>query len=402
MAKKRQPTTTTAAAKDDQPLTPASKSNKPPPSKKPEEDKVEEIDDEEEVISVNTSSSEGEEKDDDDNDEEDDEEEDQAPSSKTVQHAKSKEDEDNDEEETDSDSDDETVPPPKLKSINSKSNDETLKSKSKPKSSASTGRSGTKRSADDDTKQSKKKKTVAADDDEKEKEVENKKSGDDLKKLFQRVFTEEDELTILKGLVDFKEEKGTDPLKNPTAFYEEVKKSISFPVTLDQLKDKMRRLKTKFENKMKICKNGKTPTFSKPVEEEMFEFSKKIWGGTDENGKPNEKQVAAKKPPTTKKLVMEPDFQVGSTSDGKENPGSSFTMTEMHRFDKSVSGVFGVSIGLLKSESKLIEESKRVELERRWKELRVAELKCTAMRAELTEDHAKLILEALQSSSSDD
>jgi hypothetical protein len=164
----------------------------------------------------------------------------------------------------------------------------------------------------------------------------------------------------------------------------------------------MRRLKTKFENKMKICKNGKIPTFSKPVEEEMFEYSKKIWGDTDENGKAAEKQVAAKKPPTMKKLVMETDFQVGSSSDGKENPGSSYIMTEMHRFDKSVSGVFGVSIGLLKSESKLIEESKRVELERRWKELRVAELKCTAMRAELTEDHAKLILEALQSSSSDD
>jgi hypothetical protein len=383
MAKKRQTNTTTAAS--NQPLTPASKSNKPPPpSKKPEEDKVEEIDDDEEVISVNTSSSEGEE--DDDDDAEDD--------------AKSKKDEDNDEEETDSsDSDDETVPPPKIKSINSKS-------------SASTARSGTKRSADDDTKhsaddntkQSKKKKTISAADDEKkkEKEVDNKKSGDDSKKLFQRVFTEDDELTILKGLVDFKEEKGTDPLKYPADFYEEVKKSISFAVTLDQLKDKMRRLKTKFENKMKICKNGKIPTFSKPVEEEMFEYSKKIWGDTDENGKAAEKQVAAKKPPTMKKLVMETDFQVGSSSDGKENPGSSYIMTEMHRFDKSVSGVFGVSIGLLKSELELIEESKRVEIEKKWKELRVAELKCVAMRAKLSEDLAKLILEAVQSSSSDD
>jgi hypothetical protein len=383
MAKKRQTNTTNAAS--NQPLTPASKSNKPPPpSKKPEEDKVEEIDDDEEVISVNTSSSEGEE--DDDDDAEDD--------------AKSKKDEDNDEEETDSsDSDDETVPPPKIKSINSKS-------------SASTARSGTKRSADDDTKhsaddntkQSKKKKTISAADDEKkkEKEVDNKKSGDDSKKLFQRVFTEDDELTILKGLVDFKEEKGTDPLKYPTDFYEEVKKSISFAVTLDQLKDKMRRLKTKFENKMKICKNGKIPTFSKPVEEEMFEYSKKIWGDTDENGKAAEKQVAAKKPPTMKKLVMETDFQVGSSSDGKENPGSSYIMTEMHRFDKSVSGVFGVSIGLLKSELELIEESKRVEIEKKWKELRVAELKCVAMRAKLSEDLAKLILEAVQSSSSDD
>jgi hypothetical protein len=61
-----------------------------------------------------------------------------------------------------------------------------------------------------------------------------------------------------------------------------------------------------------------------------------------------------------------------------------------------------VSIGLLKSELELIEESKRVEIEKKWKELRVAELKCVAMRAKLSEDLAKLILEAVQSSSSDD
>ncbi|KAK2395870.1 DNA-binding storekeeper protein-related transcriptional regulator [Trifolium repens] len=378
MAKKRQPTTT--ASKDDQPLTPASKTNKPPPSKKPEEDKV----DDEEVISVNTSSSEGEEEGDDDDAEDDEEEE-------------SKNDEDKEDEEetdTDSDSDDETVPPSKLKS-----NDETLKSKPKPKSSAAPARSGTKRSAVVDTKQSKKKKTVAAADDydeEKEKEVENKKSGDDSKKQFQRVFTEDDELAILKGLVDFNEEKGTDPLKYITAFYQEVKSSIHFPVTLDQLRDKIRRLKGKFETKMKSCKNGKTLTFSKPIEEEMFEFGKKIWGGgtvVEENEKPIEK--LSKKEPAAKK----PDFQIGRSSAAKENLGPSFIYTEM---DKGISGVFGLSTDILKSGVELIEESKRVELERRWKELRVTELNCIAKRAELARDQARLILEVVQSSSSSD
>jgi hypothetical protein len=236
--------------------------------------------------------------------------------------------------------------------------------------------------------------------------VENKKSGDDSKKQFQRVFTEDDELAILKGLVDFNEEKGTDPLKYITAFYQEVKSSIHFPVTLDQLRDKIRRLKGKFETKMKSCKNGKTLTFSKPIEEEMFEFGKKIWGGVtvvEENGKPNEKiskkEPAAKKPPTTKKLVMEPDLQIGSSSGAKENLGPSFIYTEM---DKGISGVFGLSTDILKSGVELIEESKRVELERRWKELRVTELNCIAKRAELARDQARLILEAVQSSSSSD
>jgi hypothetical protein len=410
MAKKRQPTTT-ATAKDDQPLTPASKNDQPPPSKKPEEEKVEEKEDEE-VTSEEASSSEGEEDDEEDDDEE------QTPSSKTVPPAKSesKKDELNeDEEETDTDSDSDQEPPPKLKSINLKSIDETLKSKPQPKSSAAPARSGTKRSADDDTKQSKKKKTIAAAaaDDEKVKEVDNKKSGDDSKKLFVRVFNEDDELAILKGFLDFTEKTGTDPLKYPTAFYNDVKTSIHFPVTLDQLKDKVRRLKLKFENKMKSCKNGKTPNFSKPIEEKMFEFGKKIWGGTivEENGKPNlkpsKKKLAVKKSPTTK--VMEPDLplmvwketsKVGS-SVGKENPDLSLMLNEMEQFDRSVSSVFGSGTDLLKSGVELIEESKRVELERRWNELRVTELKLVEMRAALVEDQASWILDAMKSASSD-
>ncbi|XP_045789587.1 GLABROUS1 enhancer-binding protein-like [Trifolium pratense] len=423
MAKKRQ--RTPAASKDDEPLTPvskndqpltsASKNDPPPPSKKPEEEKKDE--DDEDSSSEEASSSEGEE---DDDSEDDESEEEQPPPSKPASKtpqtdndkSESKKDEDDeDEEETDTDSDQE--PPPKLKSINSKSIDETLKSKPQPKSSAAPARSGTKRSAESDTKlveeakQSKKKKTTAAADDKKEQEEDNKKPGDDSKKLFQRVFNEDDELAILEGLVDFTAKTGNDPAKYPTAFYDDVKKSIHFPVTLEQLKDKVRRLKLKFDNKMKSCKNGKTPTFSKPIEEKMFEFGKKIWGGNvvEENGKPDEKpskKGAVKKSPTTKKLDMEPDLSlVASKETRKENPGSGFIMNEMHRFDKSVSGLFGSGMDLLKSGVELLEESKRIELEKRWKELQIAELKVVNMRAELSEKQSRLIMDALMSSSSD-
>ncbi|GAU50941.1 hypothetical protein TSUD_411370 [Trifolium subterraneum] len=414
MAKKKQPPTTAAAAKDDEPLTPASKKDQPPPSKKPEEDKVEEKDDEDST-SEEASSSEGEESDDGSSEDDDDEEQQKTPSSqpasKTAPSAKSgskkDEEEEDDDEETDSDSDHE--PPPKLKSINSKSIDRTLKSKPEPKSTATPARSGTKRSAEDDTKQSKKKKTTVTSDNakekEKEKEEDNKKPGDDSKKLFQRVFNEDDEVAILQGLVEFTAKPGNDPVKYPTAFYQHVKDSIHFPVTLEQLKDKVRRLKGKFETKMKNCKSGKPPTFSKPIEEKMFEYGKKIWGGKigEENGKTDEKpskKGAAKKSPTTKKLVMEPDLLVVSNETRKENPGSSYILNEMDRFDKSLSGVFGSSMDLMKSGLELLEESKRVELETRWKELRFAELKLVAMRAELAVDQGRLILDEFKSSSS--
>jgi hypothetical protein len=76
-------------------------------------------------------------------------------------------------------------------------------------------------------------------------------------------------------------------------------------------------------------------------------------------------------------------------------------LNEMEQFDRSVSSVFGSGTDLLKSGVELIEESKRVELERRWNELRVTELKLVEMRAALVEDQASWILDAMKSASSD-
>ncbi|CAI8597306.1 unnamed protein product [Vicia faba] len=397
---------TTAAPKDDQPLTPAPKDDEKPSPPRPEEGKVEEQDDED--LSSASSSSEAEDEDEDeaeDDDEEDDSSKNATPPANSRPNPKTEDDSDSeDEEETDSDSEDE--PAPKLKSLNSSSKPlDQIKSKAEPKPSAAPARSGTKRpTPDNDPKQAKKTKTG---------EEDNKKSGDDSKRLFQRVFNEDDEMAIIKGLYDFITKTQTDPFKYHSAFYEFVKKSIHFKVTLEQLRDKIRRLKHKYETK---AKTGKTPNFSKQNDRIIFEFSQKIWGGkfnvneAEEKGKPNgklsQKEPAAKKPRTTKKLVLEPDSPMVVKETRKvertdtENRGPSLALNELIRFDESVSAT-RETIGAMKRGMELIEESERKELARRWEKVQIAEMEVFKMRADLAVDQAMSILDALKSSSSD-
>jgi len=176
-----------------------------------------------------------------------------------------------------------------------------------------------------------------------------------------------------------------------------VKKSVHFKVTLDQLRDKIRRLKLKYENK---TKSGKT-TFSKPVEETMFELSKKIWGGKvdvnegEGNGKVNGK--AAKKEPaikkaaaarTTKKLVMEPDSPMVLSKD----TGLSLVSNETIHFEPV--------IDVVKRGVESIEESKKGELERLMNKYRIAEMELFMQKSELAKETAIKIRDALNSSSS--
>lgn len=387
MAKKN---SATAAVKDDPP---------------PQEDKIEQQDEnDEETSSEAGSSSEGGEE-----EEEESSEEDQNPPPKTTPPPKTnpknnsaEDDEDEDEEETDTDEDE---PPPKTKPI-----EQTLKSGTKP--SIAPARSGTKRPAENnDAKQSNKKKTTEEKNKKKEKEPEEDDNNNNKKASFQRVFTEDDEVAILQGLVDFTAKSGNDPTKHLSAFYQIVKKSVHFKVTLDQLRDKVRRLRLKFENKLK---SGKTPTFSKPIEETMFELSKKIWGGGkvdvnegEENGKVNgkagKKEPAAKKAAaarTTKKLVMEPDSPLVvlkenrkvDRGNGKEDTGLSLDSNEMIHFEPV--------IDVVKRGVESIEESKKGELERLMNKYRIAEMELFMQKTELAKETATKIRDALNSSSS--
>ncbi|ANM60796.1 DNA-binding storekeeper protein-related transcriptional regulator [Arabidopsis thaliana] len=111
-------------------------------------------------------------------------------------------------------------------------------------------------------------------------EEEKKKSGgggeETKKTYFQRLWTEDDEIVVLQGLIDDKKDTG---VSNTNKVYELVKKSISFDVSKNQLMEKLRALKKKYENNLGKAKDGVEPTFVKPHDRKAFELSKLVWGG---------------------------------------------------------------------------------------------------------------------------
>ncbi|CAN1125212.1 Probable transcription factor At1g66420 [Linum perenne] len=93
------------------------------------------------------------------------------------------------------------------------------------------------------------------------------------KSRFQRIWSEDDEIILLEGLIDFFE-RGLDPFKEIVKFHDFIKKNLSddfFP-SPSQVKNKAVRMKKKFNKNQ----NGKGLT--KPHEQKCFNLSKAIWG----------------------------------------------------------------------------------------------------------------------------
>ncbi|KAM7254955.1 hypothetical protein ACFE04_020196 [Oxalis oulophora] len=101
----------------------------------------------------------------------------------------------------------------------------------------------------------------------------------DRKPLFQRLFTEKDEITLLQGIIDYTANIGNDPFTRIAAFYDYIKQSLQCDATEAQLHYKMKRMKKKYINisNRKGIKAGKEPNFTKHHERVLFDLSKKIW-----------------------------------------------------------------------------------------------------------------------------
>nr|VDC76192.1 unnamed protein product [Brassica rapa] len=68
---------------------------------------------------------------------------------------------------------------------------------------------------------------------------------------FQRLWSEEDEVSLLQGMIDFKADSGKSPYEDMDRFYELASKSISFEASKIQFVDKIRSLKRKYMGKAK-------------------------------------------------------------------------------------------------------------------------------------------------------
>ncbi|CAN6830157.1 unnamed protein product [Brassica oleracea var. botrytis] len=91
---------------------------------------------------------------------------------------------------------------------------------------------------------------------------------------FQRLWSEEDEVSMLQGMIDFKADTGKSPYEDMDRFYEITSKSISFEASKIQFVDKIRSLKRKYMGKVK---HG-AESLTKNHDIDCLKLANYIWG----------------------------------------------------------------------------------------------------------------------------
>ncbi|XP_016452114.2 putative transcription factor At3g04930 [Nicotiana tabacum] len=106
---------------------------------------------------------------------------------------------------------------------------------------------------------------------------------DSQRKLFQRLWTDEDEIELLQGFLDYTIQRGLNNSSTPqhhydtTAFYDQIKSKFQLDFNKNQLVEKLRRLKKKYRTVMSKMGSGKEFVFKSAHDHATFEISRKIW-----------------------------------------------------------------------------------------------------------------------------
>ncbi|KAL3631721.1 hypothetical protein CASFOL_024705 [Castilleja foliolosa] len=106
---------------------------------------------------------------------------------------------------------------------------------------------------------------------------------DESRKLFQRLWTDEDEIELLQGFLDYTTNRcgphsSSQHHHDTTAFYDQIKSKFQLDFNKNQLVEKLRRLKKKYRNVINKFGSGKDYAFKSPHDQITFEISSKIWG----------------------------------------------------------------------------------------------------------------------------
>lgn len=218
------------------------------------------------------------------------------------------------------------------------------------------------------------------------------------KQLFQRLWSEDDEIVLIKGMINYVETKGKDPIADVNDFHEFVKNSLNVDVNNGQMTAKVKRLKAKFKNNVgKIEQNGKVRSLSNPHEKKMYELSETLWGG-DNNKNAAIVNCTTKKanPKPTANQKLKENCNAVASGEIKLNGGLESGKNVMHSMG-------GIRIPITDEDImnrglELLSGPKKVELEEKWNDLKVQELKHYLKKLELLKEQGELVLNAIKKS----
>ncbi|KAF8396976.1 hypothetical protein HHK36_018614 [Tetracentron sinense] len=117
---------------------------------------------------------------------------------------------------------------------------------------------------------------------------------DESRRLFQRLWTDEDEIGLLQGFLDFTTQRGTQNSSHhhdTGPFYDQIKTRLQLDFNKNQLVEKLRRLKKKFRNVVSRISSGKDFSFKSPHDQATFEISRKIWSNISGGGGAEESRL---------------------------------------------------------------------------------------------------------------
>ncbi|KAL6567473.1 hypothetical protein OROGR_001141 [Orobanche gracilis] len=256
-----------------------------------------------------------------------------------------------------------------------------------------TGTAGEKETKAKDAKKSKKKP---------EPETSERKVNDDSKKFpFQRLWSEDDEIAILKGMVDYKAKKKSDPVTDLNAFHVFIKKNLHVDVTRTQLQDKIRKLKKKYENNKSKEKKGKGRTFFKPHEQKAYELSKYVWGNG--NWKENVGEKVGASPKASDSITRNPQTRWANGADDEDGSNEksvvvvnddSERMLPAKRMKQNGASVDEI---IMMFGNEMFAEGKGHEKEKEWKKLRMDEIEAYMKNLEVKAAQARLVVDNMKS-----
>ncbi|XP_077240529.1 putative transcription factor At5g28040 [Tasmannia lanceolata] len=114
-------------------------------------------------------------------------------------------------------------------------------------------------------------------------DLKRQKTVDESRRIFQRLWTDEDELGLLQGFLDYTSQRdpsNSSSHQDTAPFYDQIKNSLQLDFNKNQLVEKLRRLKKKYRNFVNRISSGKDFSFKNTHDQITFEISRKIWSDT--------------------------------------------------------------------------------------------------------------------------
>ncbi|CAA0809781.1 Mediator-associated protein 1 [Striga hermonthica] len=213
------------------------------------------------------------------------------------------------------------------------------------------------------------------------------------KVLFQRIWSESDEIALLNGILQFRAENKCDPYDNMDAFRAYIKKNLHFDVRRNQLRDKMSRMKKKYTTNKRKEQEGKGRRFTSQHEQEAYDLSDKVWGADKENatgsGPEKEKGVEKGNGSEAKK-----EMGVEKGNNIKDLVASERRFVRMKEMLFSGLGENVLAVGDLKLEE---EEMGVKEDKEAWKKLHNEAMEVDVKHFELKTQQSKLLVQIMKS-----